>query len=111
MKNKKPTDQVKPGQIRRNRARTGHPASIVKVAKKRVDFIGITEAKSIHGKKNVELEVNPEPNNTEKAYLRPEVETIELRPRTFGPNLKDWKIADIDKPKVKEIIKNSNKKR
>lgn len=116
MAKKQVKNKVKAKEFRRNNARTGHPAFIVKVYKdskknKKVEFIGITEAPKTHGTKNIRLDVNPEPNNTTKAHLRPKTEHVDLKEKTFGPNLTDWKFADSDKPKVKTIIEKSNKKR
>lgn len=116
MAKKQSKNKIKAKEFRRNNARTGHPAYIIKIYKdnkknKKVEFVGITEAPKTHGVKNIELDVNPEPNNPTKAHLRPKTEHIDLKEKTFGKKLENWKFADSDKPKVKKVIEKSNKKK
>lgn len=116
MKNTKETQStkntaVRPKQFRRNNARTGHPAYIVKIFERKgiykAGFIGITEAKETHGVKNIKLDKNPNPNNLKDSYIRPKVDEVNLTSKTFGKELKDWEFTKTDKKKVNKVIKKS----
>lgn len=111
---KKKKDTVRAGEFRRNNARSGHPSYITKVERKKkkpkARFIGVTESQETHGKKNVRLDKNPNPKTpNKKAYLRPEVEVVELNEKTFGKKLKGWQFAESDLPKVEIIIEKDKK--
>ncbi len=112
MKNK---DIVKPGEFRRNNARTGHPAYIVKIdielnkekqSRKKVKFIGITEHSTTHQINNIPLKQNPNPKTpTKPAYIRPKLDEVNLTKKTFGKVLLGWKFVPEDKEKVNRVIK------
>ena len=95
----------------------GHPTYIYAKEGNSYNFIGITHAEITSGVKNIPLSKNPEPNNQQKAYLRPCAK--KERTKLFGKRLSNWKFADSDKVVVKGIIDNgkqnkskkSNKKR
>ena len=111
---KKKKDTVRAGEFRRNNARSGHPAYITEVKKNKkkkpkAKFIGLTESKETHGKKNIPLNKNPNPKNqSKKAYVRPEVDEVDLDNSTFGKKLK-WEFAPEDLVKVEIIIEKDKK--
>lgn len=116
-------DKVKPNEFRHNKARSGHPAYIVKVyaetpkppetkPKRKAKFIGLTEKAETHGEKNIPLHKNPDPKNPKKpAHIRPSVDEVELTNKTFGKKLQGWKFDDRDKPTIRIVIEKDNKKR
>lgn len=87
---------------------SGHPAYIYEKVGDEFRFIGITHSKISRGVKNIELDVNPDPDDTEKAYLKrkPEIDkTNKFRERKNG-----WKFSDKDKDKPQKIIEESKKR-
>ena len=55
----------------------------------------------------MKLQVNPEPNNKEAAYIRTKPQ--EIKKGVQNEKLKGWKFADSDKPKVQAIIDGAGK--
>ncbi len=109
-------DRVKPKEFRYNKARSGHPAYIVKIKRNkegvRADFIGITKDAVTHEQDNIPLDQNPNPKlKGTPAYIRPNVDEVKVTKKTFGKSLKDWQFAKSDQAKVRLVIKKSNKKR
>lgn len=70
-------------------------------------MIGVTKSAITNGVDNIPLDKNPEPNNSAKAYLRPKPDKINKGIR--NEQLKGWKFADSDKPKVQAVIDGANK--
>ena len=108
----KSKNKIKSKEFRYNKARTGHPSYIVSVNGNKVTIIGITERDRTHKQNNIKLDENPAPNKKDqKAYIRPVTETITFTDKTFSKKLENWAFAESDKPKVKNVIEKSAKKR
>ena len=86
---------------------TGHPSYVFGQNGKVYKVIGITRGSSTNGVQNILLDKNPEPNNPDKAYLRPK--PIDVPAGTKNEKLKGWHFADSDKPKVQAIIDGAGK--
>jgi len=86
---------------------TGHPAYVYDKKNGNYRFIGITTSDNTNGVKNISLDKNPEPNNKEKAYIRPK--PMSLPTGTRNDKLKGWKFTDADKKKVQAIIDKDKK--
>lgn len=86
---------------------TGHPQYVYDEDGREYKVIGITKSPQTNGVDNVLLDKNPEPNNPAKAYLRPKPDKVNKGVR--NEQLKGWKFADSDKPKVQAVIDNANK--
>ncbi len=86
---------------------TGHPSYVFDQNGKVYKVIGITRGSSTNGVQNILLDKNPEPNNPDKAYLRPK--PIDVPTGTKNEKLKGWHFADSDKPKVQAIIDGAGK--
>lgn len=96
----------------RNAKFTGHPTYVYDEEGRRYKVIGITSSASTNGVSNIPLDVNPEPNNPEKAYIRPKPDTVDKGVENV--RLKGWRFVASDKPKVQSVIdgdKNSKKKK
>ena len=87
---------------------TGHPQYVYDEEGNEYRVIGITKRPQTNGVDNVLLDKNPEPNNSEKAYLRPKSDKVNKGVR--NEKLKGWKFADSDKPKVQAIIDGAGKR-
>lgn len=88
---------------------SGYPSYVFDKDGNVYKVIGITKGSSTNGVQNILLDKNPEPNNQEKAYLRPK--PIKVPTGTKNEKLKGWKFTDSDKVKVQEIIDNAKKKK
>ncbi len=88
---------------------TGHPQYIYDEDGTKYKIIGITSAKNTNGVLNVELDVNPEPKNTKKAYIRPKPDSENKG--AFGERLKGWRFVESDKKKVRNVIDGYKKKK
>ncbi len=104
--------RIKAGEFRRNNARTGHPAYITAVIKKKeniptiAEFIGITESPETHNIENIQLKENPNPHRkSDPAFIKPNIEQVVLTNKTFGKKLEDWRFSPEDEALVKIIIK------
>lgn len=87
---------------------TGHPQYVYDEDGTRYKVIGITSAPRTNGILNIALDVNPQPKNKNKAYIRPKPDSENKG--AFGERLKGWKFADSDKKKVKNVIERHEKK-
>lgn len=81
---------------------SGHPSYLVDNNGKVYKVVGITSGSITNGVDNIPLDVNPEPNNKEPAYIRPVL--IEVPNGTRSEKLQGWKFASSDKPKVQAVI-------
>ena len=88
---------------------TGHPSYVYDNNGKVYKVIGITSGSSTNGVNNIPLDVNPEPNNSKKAYIRPA--PIDVPNGTKSTKLKGWKFAASDKPKVQKVIDEASKRK
>ena len=89
---------------------TGRPSYVYDNNGKVYKVVGITGGSSTNGVDNIPLDVNPEPNNKNKAYIRPT--PIEVPNGTKSTKLNGWKFAASDKPKVQSVIdKGTNSKK
>jgi len=88
---------------------TGHPQYVFDENGRKYRVIGITSSPKTNGIINVQLEVNPEPGNTEPAFVRPNPDEIDKGTR--NEKLKGWKLSGNDKQKVKKIIEESDNKK
>ena len=103
---KKSGGEIKRSEFRTNK-KTGHPSYIYAKVGKRYKYIGITHSPITQGVRNIELEKNPNPQESETSYLRPK--TKEDKIKNFKEKKKGWKFSEADKPKVKRIIKRDKK--
>ena len=93
----------------RNAQLTGHPQYVYDEDGRRYKIIGITKSPVTNGISNIPLDGNPEPNNPEKAYIRPKPDTVDKGVENV--RLKGWRFRDSDKPKVQAVIDGSKKKK
>lgn len=92
-----------------NKEITGHPQYVYDEDGREYKVLGITSSSTTNGVPNVLLERNPEPNNTDKAYVRTKPNTVNKGVR--NEKLKGWKFTDKDKKKVQAIIDKNKKKK
>lgn len=88
---------------------TGHPQYVYDEDGNDYKVIGITESSVTNGVENIPLDVNPEPNRTDKAYIRPKPDRVDKGVRNV--RLKGWRFAASDKPKVKKVIEDEGKRK
>ena len=88
---------------------TGHPQYVYDEQGNEYKVLGITSSSMTNGVLNVKLERNPEPNNTNTAYVRPKPDKESKG--AFGHRLKGWKFSENDKKKVRTIIDTHKKKK
>lgn len=88
---------------------TGHPSYVYGEDGKDYKIVGITDSPITKGKDNIPLDCNPEPNNTDKAYLRPD--PLRVNKGEKNRKLKGWKFAGSDKPKVDKVIASEKSKK
>ena len=93
----------------RKNKRIRHPTYVVGEIDEKYEYLGITHSESYEGIRNVPLERNPDPEDGERAYLRPIVEKD--HPKNFGRSLKGWNFSKSDKKKVDEIVKEYKQKK
>lgn len=86
---------------------TAHPQYVYDEDGREYKVIGVTKSAITNGVDNIPLDKNPEPNNPVKAYLRPKPDKINKGIR--NEQLKGWKFASSDKPKVQAVIDGANK--
>jgi hypothetical protein len=87
----------------------GHPTYIYAKKGKNFECIGITHAEITKGIKNIPLEKNPDPQDAERAFIRPK--TSKAPTKKFGRKLEGWKFTENDKRKAKKIIDKKKKGR
>ena len=88
---------------------TAHPQYVYDEDGNKYKVIGITSSSETNGVKNILLERNPEPNNSRKAYVRPNPDKINKGVR--NDRLKGWSFSASDKKKVRNIIDTHDKKK
>ena len=88
---------------------TGHPQYVYDEDGNEYKVIGLTQSSHTNGVANIPLDKNPEPNNSEQAYIRPKPDRVNKGVR--NERLKGWRFADSDKPKVQAVIDGSKKKK
>ena len=86
-----------------------HPKLIVSQEKKQVGFMGLTESKKRGHHSNIELDVNPENGNSNKAYLRKEIRHDDIG--NFSEILENYNLSENDKKKVIAYIESLKKKK
>lgn len=93
------------GEFRKNNSKKGrgHPAYIYKKGKKKHNCLMLTHSDKTLNIENVPLNVNPNPDDKRKAYIRPK--HIEENKSSFGKKLDDWKFDESDKDTIENIIK------
>lgn len=109
-KNNKPAKRFQP-HFRKayNEALSRHPQYIYGEEGKTYKTLGLTSSPSTDNIQNIPLSHNPEPNNTDKAYLRPNPN--QANKKVFGSRLKGWRFCDEDKKTVQAIIDKHEKKK
>ncbi len=88
---------------------TGHPSYVYDEKGNVYKVVGITGSPKTNGIQNIELERNPEPNNTRKAYIRPN--PTEINKGVRNEKLKGWTFSQGDKKKVNAVIDTPKKKK
>lgn len=88
---------------------TGHPSYVYDEKGNVYKVLGITSASKTNEVLNIKLEKNPEPNNTDSAYIQPKSKDIPKG--TKNKKLKGWKFSDKDKQTVQKIIDNNEEKK
>ena len=103
VKNKKETAR---NEFRRNK-KTQHPAYVYAKVGNDYKYIGITHSEITNNMKNILLDKNPDPNDSEPAYALP----ITSRGKTndFKRKEKDWRLSKADKQKMDKIKTQSKK--
>lgn len=91
----------------RNAKFTGHPQYVYDEDGRIYRVIGITKSSVTNGVANIELERNPEPGNSEKAYVRPSPDKVDKGVENV--RLKGWKFTKGDKKKVEAVIAKGRK--
>lgn len=95
-------------QFRRGRkVNAGHPIYVFDKKDNKYHYIGITHSPITQGVRNIELERNPNPRDTRKAYIRSQTDSTSEKLQTRFPN---WEFSKKDKQTVKGIIKKNKKK-
>lgn len=93
----------------RKNKRIQHPTYLVDQDGRLYRYIGITHSPRTGDRDNIPLYQNPNPKDTRKAYLRPEVEKDE--PKNFGRRLEGWKFGARDEETVRRIVNRKKKPR
>lgn len=88
---------------------TSHPQYVYDECGRQYKILGITSSPQTNGVLNVKLEKNPEPNNSDTAYVRPVPNHINKGVR--NDKLKGWKFTGKDKEKVRIIIETHDKRK
>lgn len=88
---------------------TGHPQYVYDDNGKEYKVVGITDSPKTNGSANIELERNPEPGNSKKAYIRPNPDVVNKGVR--NEKLKGWRFTENDKKKVATVIAREGKKK
>lgn len=86
---------------------TGHPTYIYAKIGNKFKYIGMTHSEITNGVKNIKLDKNPNPEDERDSYMHPTPQNADAS--RFGKKLKEWKLAESDKPKV-DAIKSKKKK-
>lgn len=88
---------------------TSHPQYVYGEHGRDYKILGLTSSPTTNGVSNIKLERNPEPNNHEDAYVRPQPDTVNKGVR--NERLNGWKFTKNDKNKVRKIIDTHDKKK
>lgn len=91
----------------RNAKLTGHPQYVYDEKGQNYKIIGLTSSPKTDGMNNIPLDHNPEPNNKEKAYLRPKPDKVDKGVENV--RLKGWRFQGEDKNTVRIIIETYDK--
>ena len=93
------------GEFRRTNRKDGlnHPTYIYARIGNEYRYLGITHAKITKGVRNIQLEKNPNPQDSRTAYVRPRPQ--QAHRASFGAKLKDWFFSDSDKEKIERLKK------
>lgn len=86
---------------------TSHPQYVYDECGRQYKILGITSSPTTNGVLNIKLEKNPEPHNTDDAYVRPVPGKINKGVR--NDKLKGWKFTGNDKNTVRIIIETHDK--
>lgn len=86
---------------------TSHPQYVYDECGRQYKILGITSSPTTNGVSNIKLEKNPEPHNTDDAYVRPVPGKINKGVR--NDKLKGWKFTGNDKNTVRIIIETHDK--
>lgn len=92
----------------RKHKKSGHPAYIFEKVGDDFRFLGITHSKIDINTTNIELEHNPDPEDSKTAYIKRK--PAQDKQNRFGKKYQNWELHPDDKTKVNKIIK-GNKKR
>lgn len=82
----------------------GHPSYIYEKVGNKYKFIGITHSQITNNIKNIQLQQNPNPKDSRKAYARPVAKQDKVKKFKKEP-LKNWKMGEADKQKIKPLTK------
>lgn len=96
--------QKHPMNVFRKNKRSGHPAYVYHQNGNYYEYIGITHNPT----GNIPLNVNPEPGNDSKAYVKPQPEIV--RRKNLVDPLPNWKFDESDKETIEKIKKKEPKK-
>ena len=86
---------------------TGHPSYVYGEEGKDYKIIGLTSSPETNEEKNIKLDKNPEPGNSEQAYIRPK--SMKINKGVKNEKLKGWSFTGNDKKKVQAVIDKDKK--
>ena len=92
-----------------NKETTGHPQYVYDETGKEYKVLGITSSPKTNGVLNIRLKVNPEPKNSNAAYVLPTTSKINKGVR--NTKLKGWRFSSSDKKVVQDVIDKGEKKK
>ena len=84
-----------------NKGAKGHPAYIYQKVGDSYKFIGITHSPITQRVRNIKLDKNPNPYDTQDSYARPKPGIGKIS--RFGKKKKGWKLSKTDKKKMRKI--------
>lgn len=81
---------------------SGHPSFVYDEKGNEYKVVGVTSSPRTNGVLNIQLKKNPEPGNTNKAYIRPK--PMKINKGVRNTKLKGWTFSSEDKKVVQEVI-------
>ena len=94
--------EIKKNEFRKNKD-TSHPAYIYAKVGNSYKYIGLTHSPMTDNVKNIELEKNPNPNDSRKAYFRPNAKKANTN--RFKKKEQGWFFSKTDKQKINRYKK------
>ena len=107
----KSTKKIVPAdEFRRFNKNEGHPSYVVGKQGRQLIHFKMTSQPKTRGKKNIELNGNPEPGNKEKSHIR--IPAQKDHKSDFGSSLPDWEMSAENKKRIEPYMpKLDNKKK